>query len=77
MNKMKVKKGDMVQVIAGDAKNQKGKVLFVYPTKNTLIVEGCKIVKKSVKKNDDNPNGGFVSKEMPIHLSNIKKVTDE
>jgi large subunit ribosomal protein L24 len=77
MTKIKIKKGDMVQVIAGDAKNQKGKVLAVYPKKDSLIVEGCKMIKKSVKKSDKNPDGGFISKEVPIHISNVKKVDDE
>jgi len=76
MKKVKIKKGDMVQVIAGNAKGQKGKVLFVYPKKDSLVVENCKIVKKSVKKNDKNPDGGFISKEMPIHISNVKKVDE-
>ena len=77
MKKIKIKKGDIVQVIAGDAKNKKGKVLFVYPKRDSVIVEGCKVVRKSVKKNDKNPDGGFISKEMPIHISNVKKVDNE
>ena len=61
MKKFKIKKGDMVQVIAGNAKGQKGKVLVVYPKKDSLVVEGCKVVKKSIKKSDKNPDGGFLS----------------
>jgi large subunit ribosomal protein L24 len=77
VKKFKIKKGDMVQVITGNAKNQKGKVLAVYPKKDSLLVEGCKVLKKSIKKSDKNPDGGFLSKEMPIHISNVKKVDNE
>ena len=77
MKKVKIKKGDTVQVVAGDDKGHKGKVLFVYPKKDSLVVQGCKVVKKSVKKDDKNPDGGFISKELPIHISNVKKVDDE
>ncbi|GAB0172222.1 50S ribosomal protein L24 [Helicobacter trogontum] len=73
MNKIKIKKGDIVTVIAGDDKGKSGEVLAVFPKKNTLIVKDCKVVKKAVKPTDDNKKGGFVAKEMPIHISNVKK----
>ncbi len=72
MIKFKIKKGDMVEVIAGDDKGKKAKVLSVMPKKEALLVEGCRIAKKTVKPSEKNPNGGFVSKEMPIHISNVK-----
>ena len=78
MKKFKIKKGDTVKIIAGDDKNREGKVLKVIPKQDAVLVEGCKIAKKSVKKSEKNPNGGFISKEMPIHISNVKKaVTNE
>ncbi len=73
MVKYKVKKGDMVKIIAGDDKGKVGKVLSVSPKNGTLIVEGCKIAKKAIKPTEENKKGGFVSKEMPIHISNVKK----
>ncbi|BCZ16825.1 50S ribosomal protein L24 [Helicobacter sp. NHP19-003] len=70
---MRIKKGDLVKVIAGDDKGKVGKVLAVFPKKSMVVVEGCKIVKKSMKPTDDNPKGGHLSKEMPMHISNVKK----
>ena len=69
----KIKKGDMVRIIAGDDKGKVGKVTAVYPKKSTVIVEGCALVKKTVKPTEENKRGGFVNKEMPIHISNVKK----
>lgn len=73
MAKFKIKKGDLVEVIAGDDKGKKAKVLRVLPKASQVIVEGCKVAKKAVKPSDKNPKGGFVDKEMPIHISNVKK----
>ncbi|MDR2152274.1 MAG: 50S ribosomal protein L24 [Helicobacteraceae bacterium] len=74
MPKFAVKKGDTVKVIAGDDKNKEGKVLRVLPKDSLVIVEGVRVVKKAVKPNDKNKEGGFIGKEKPIHISNIKKV---
>ncbi len=74
MAKFKFKKGDMVQIIAGDDKGKTGKVLQVLPKKNKVVVEGCKIAKKAVKPTEENTKGGHVNKEMPIDVSNVKKV---
>lgn len=71
--KCKIKKGDMVKVIAGDDRGKVGKVLAVFPKKSMVLVEGCKVVKKSIKPSDDNPKGGHVHKEMPMHISNVQK----
>lgn len=73
MNKIKIKKGDIVTVIAGDDKGKSGEVLAVFPKKNKLIVKDCKVVKKAVKPTEENKKGGFIAKEMPIHISNVKK----
>lgn len=77
MAKFKIKKGDMVEVITGDDKGKKAKVLQVLPKKAQVIVEGCKIAKKSLKANDKNPKGGFMNKEMPMSISNVKKAQGE
>ncbi|EAJ5709985.1 50S ribosomal protein L24 [Campylobacter lari] len=71
--KLKIKKNDMVKIIAGDDKGKTGKVLAVFPKINKVIVEGCKIAKKAVKPSDKNPNGGFINKEMPMDISNVAK----
>ena len=74
MAKFKFKKGDMVEIIAGDDKGTKAEVLTVMPKENKVIVKGCKVVKKAVKPTEENPKGGFVNKEMPIDASNVRKV---
>jgi len=71
---MKIKKGDTVEVIAGDDKGKKAEVLAVLPAKGQVIVAGCKIAKKTVKPSENNPKGGFENKEMPINISNVRKV---
>jgi len=70
----KIKKGDQVMVIAGDDKGKTGEVLQVLTKKDAVIVAGCKTAKKAVKPSDDNKEGGFDNVEMPIHISNVKKV---
>ena len=72
--KFKIKKGDTVMVIAGDDKGKTGEVLKVLTKKDAVIVAGCKVAKKAVKPSEENKEGGFVNKEMPIHISNVKKV---
>ncbi len=72
--KFKIKKGDTVMVIAGDDKGKTGTVLKVLTKKDAVIVEGCKIARKAIKPSEQNKEGGFVNKEMPIHISNVKKV---
>lgn len=74
MAKVAIKKDDMVKVITGDDKGRSGKVLQVLPKDSKVIVEGCNVVKKAIKPNDANPKGGFVEKEKPIHISNVKKL---
>jgi len=69
--KIKIKKGDNVLVIAGDDKNQQGKVLKVLVDKNKAYVEGVNLVSKHTKANAANPQGGIIKKEAPIHISNL------
>nr|WP_223584600.1 50S ribosomal protein L24 [Sphingobacterium sp. GVS05A] len=68
---MKIKKGDLVKVIAGNSKGVQGKVLTVLVDKNRAIVEGANIVKKHTKPSAANPNGGIIEKEAGIHISNL------
>lgn len=69
----KIKKGDTVQAIAGDDKGKSGKVIEVLPERECALVEGLNFVKKHMRKTQDNPQGGVIEKEAPIHLSNLKK----
>ena len=73
-NKLHIKKGDIVKVIAGDSKGDQGKVLRVDPTEYKAIVEGVNMVTKHAKPNAKNPQGGIVKQEAPVHLSNLKVV---
>ncbi len=65
----KIKKGDTVRVITGKDKMREGKVLAVKG--ETVIVEGVNMVSKHTKPGAGNPNGGIISKESPIHISNV------
>ena len=68
---MKIKNGDQVKVISGSSKGVIAKVKKVYPKEDKLVVEGVNIVKKHLKPNQANPDGGIFEKEMPIHISNV------
>ena len=68
---MHIKKGMNVKVISGNNKGQSGKILEVFPKKMKAIVEGVNSRKRSVRPTQDNPSGGFVDREAPIHLSNL------
>jgi large subunit ribosomal protein L24 len=70
-----VKKGDMVEIIAGDHKGATGRVLRVIPDKKSVIVQGHNIVKKHVRPSRKNPQGGRISIEQPIHISNVLPVS--
>lgn len=69
-----VKKGDMVEIISGDHKGTTGKVLRVIPDKNSVIIQGHNLAKKHVRPSRKNPQGGRVSVEHPIHISNVLPV---
>ena len=71
--KFNIRKGDNVIVIAGDDKNRNTprKVLAVYPQKSRVLIEGVNMVTKHLKPNAQNPQGGIVQEEAPIHISNV------
>jgi len=77
MAKLKIKTGDTVKVIAGEHKGSEGVVKTVFIEKNKAIVEGINKVKKHVKPNAQNPQGGIVEKEAPIHVSNLSLLTSK
>ncbi len=71
MKKFKIKVGDFVKVIAGSNKGSEGKVVSIIKKSEKVIIEGLNLVKKHVKPNSKNPQGGIEEKESPIHISNI------
>ena len=71
MASMKIKKGDLVKVIAGKDKNKEGKVIAVNKKDNTLLVEGINMITKHAKPSMANQQGGIVHQEGPIHASNV------
>ena len=71
MSTMKIKKGDMVKVIAGKDKEKEGKVIAVNKKDNTLLVEGVNMITKHTKPSMANQQGGIVHQEGPIDASNV------
>lgn len=69
--KLKIKRGDKVIVIAGEAKGKEGEVKSVDRLKMRAIVEGVNMVKKHTKPSAKHPEGGIIEKEAPIHISNL------
>lgn len=72
----KIKKDDLVVVIAGKDKDKQGKVLSVDVKKNKILVQGCNMVTKHTKQSPANPQGGIVNQEAPIDISNVMLVVD-
>jgi len=79
MNRIKhhVKKGDHVEVISGNFRGSAGKILQVLPQKNRVLIEGVRLIKKHLRKSQDNPSGKIAEREGPIHISNVKLVERE
>ena len=71
MSTMKIKKGDLVKVIAGKDKDKEGKVISVNPKNRTVLVEGINMLTKHTKPSAANQNGGIIHQEGPIDISNI------
>ena len=71
---MKVKVDDLVRVIAGNDRGQEGKVLKVDHKNGKVVVEMVNRVYKHVRRSQKNPQGGRLSKEMPINVSNVKVI---
>jgi len=69
-----VKKGDLVQIIAGDAKGSTGRILRVMPDKERVVIEGQNRKYKHVKPSQKYPQGGRILVEQPIHFSNVLPV---
>ena len=76
MSALKIKKGDLVKVIAGKDTNKEGKVISVDVKNGKVLVEGVNVVTKHTKPSQANPNGGIVQKEAAIDISNVMLVVD-
>jgi large subunit ribosomal protein L24 len=75
--KFHVKKGDQVEVISGNFRGSTGKILEVLPKKQRVLIEGVRIIKKHLRKSQDNPQGKIADREGPIHISNVKLIERE
>jgi large subunit ribosomal protein L24 len=75
--KLHVKVGDMVQVMSGESRGQKGKVMSIDRVKNRAIVEGSNLMKKHVKPSASNPQGSIEEREASIHLSNLMLLVND
>ena len=76
MNRVKlhVRKGDQVEVISGNHRGSTGKVLEVIARKQRVLIEGVRMIKKHMRKSQDQPQGSIAEREGPIHISNVKVV---
>jgi large subunit ribosomal protein L24 len=76
MSGLKIKKGDKVEVLSGKYSGKQGKVLKSYPESRRIVVEGVNLVKRHTRPSQENPQGGIVTKEAPIDISNIALICD-
>lgn len=84
MNKYHVKKGDAVVVNTGEWKNREAKIVAVLPKKDRVVLEitgltdddRSKLGKRSIKKSQQNPNGGMVERSVSVHVSNVNKKSE-
>jgi len=71
-----VKKNDEVVVLSGSDKGKRGRVIAVLPKKERVIVEGARMIKKHMRKSQQNPSGQIIEREGSIHISNVMKAAD-
>ena len=72
--KIKIKKNDIVRVMAGASKGKEGKVIKIFPKTYRAIIEGANMVSKHTKPNAANPQGGIIKQEAAIHISNLNLI---
>ena len=72
--KLKIKANDEVYILSGKDKGKRRKVLSVIPKKERVIVEGINFIKRHTKKNLPKSTGGIITKEAPVHISNVKLI---
>ena len=71
-DKSRIKKGDNVRVIAGKHKGAEGEIMSVDRARSRVVVKNVNIIQKTQRPTQENPRGGFVEQEAPIHLSNVQ-----
>lgn len=71
MRRLHVRKGDVVQVIAGNDRGKTGEVIAINRTRGRVTIKGINVHWKHLKKDAKNPQGGRVQRETPIHASNV------
>jgi len=71
MNSLHVKKNDVVVVLSGEDKGKVGKVLVALPDKGRVVVEGVNLMRKALRKSQDNPKGGVIEKEFAIPAAKV------
>lgn len=71
---MHVKKGDKVKVLSGKDRGKEGVILEAFPKKERVLVEGVNMIKKHAKPSQENPQGGILNIEAPIHVSNVMPI---
>src|SRR5438105_473019 len=72
-----IRKDDLVEVIAGDYRGQRGKVLRVMPKRGLVLIQGINLVFRHVRPSRKTPQGGRLQKEAPVHISNVLPVNDK
>jgi len=70
---MKIKRGDLVKVLAGKDRGREGKVIHASPKTDRVVVEGINLVKRHVRQSKKAQKGGIIEKEASLHVSNVKK----
>ena len=71
MNTLHIKKNDLVVVLSGADKGTAGKVLVTLPATRRVVIEGINVMKKAIRKSQDNPKGGIITKEFPIAAARV------
>ena len=67
----RIKRNDLVEVVVGDDKGKRGRVVRVFPTEGQVLAEGLNLQFKHVRRSQKNPQGGRIQREAPIHISNV------
>jgi len=70
--KTHVHAGDLVKVISGNHRGSEGKILQVNRAKHQVVIEGVRMIKKHVKRSQEQPNGAIIEREGPLNISNVK-----
>lgn len=74
---MNIRKGDIVQVVSGNEKGKRGRVLSIVKGNERAIVEGVRMMKRHTRPTRRDPQGGIIEREAPIHISNVMVVCND